>query len=200
MMSFAIVPGLASPPRSVCGEPPGCYSRVPRHRVNTPPSPEGHLSSSSSLLGQSQSPLPSANRVSRADLVDAGGQHSATVVLEPEDQEGVGSATLQTSSSVPLQAPGSQPMGQAMSPPGSSLPSRKRMGSPLASPHPSQSRRRSERTPPPPPPAAPNHAELISSFSAMGDKGWSSSLTRGFCPLMKRLVGLPPGPVNWRAN
>ncbi|GAA0141502.1 hypothetical protein LIER_35404 [Lithospermum erythrorhizon] len=43
-------------------------------------------------------------------------------------------------------------------------------GPPLASPRPSQSLRRSERTPPPPPPAALNHAELISSFSTLGDK------------------------------
>ncbi|GAA0168659.1 hypothetical protein LIER_23327 [Lithospermum erythrorhizon] len=39
-----------------------------------PPSPEGHLSSSSPLLGQSHSPLPMATQVQGAALGDANGQ------------------------------------------------------------------------------------------------------------------------------
>ncbi|GAA0155708.1 hypothetical protein LIER_38137 [Lithospermum erythrorhizon] len=104
--------------------------------IDTPPSLEGNLSSSSppSPLDQNQSLLPTAN------------------------QGGVGSETPQTPSSVPFQAPGSQPMRQAMSPPGSSLPPQKKVGSPLDSPWLSQSLRRLEKTPPPPPPTTPNHA------------------------------------------
>ncbi|GAA0156228.1 hypothetical protein LIER_13768 [Lithospermum erythrorhizon] len=105
-----------------------------------------------------------------AALVDAGEEHSATVVLGPEDQGGAGLAVSQTPSSVPFSAPVSQHMKQAMSPPGGSLPPQKRMGSPLTSPLVSQSLRRLERTPPSSSYAACNHAELISSLSAQGDK------------------------------
>ncbi|GAA0166343.1 hypothetical protein LIER_21518 [Lithospermum erythrorhizon] len=91
--------------RSVCAEPPECYPEVPRLGTNTPPSLEGHLSSFSPLLGQGQGPLPSANQIPSVVLVGAGGQHSATVVLELKDHCGVGLATPQTPSSVPLQAP-----------------------------------------------------------------------------------------------
>ncbi|GAA0185819.1 hypothetical protein LIER_33107 [Lithospermum erythrorhizon] len=57
--------------------------------TNTPPSPEGHLSSSSPLLGQSKNPRPPANQVPSVVPGDAGRQYSATVVLEQEDQGGV---------------------------------------------------------------------------------------------------------------
>ncbi|GAA0167448.1 hypothetical protein LIER_40377 [Lithospermum erythrorhizon] len=68
--------------------------------THTRQSLKGHLSSSSLLLGQRQGPLPTSNQVPGAALVDVGGQHSTTVVLEPEDQGSVGSATPQTPSSV----------------------------------------------------------------------------------------------------
>ncbi|GAA0155036.1 hypothetical protein LIER_12859 [Lithospermum erythrorhizon] len=76
--------------------------------------------------------------------MDSSGQHSATIVLDSEDQDGVGMAIPQTPSSVPLQAPEIQPTGRSMSPPASSLPSQKRMWSPLVSPQPSQSLRRTD--------------------------------------------------------
>ncbi|GAA0161139.1 hypothetical protein LIER_17526 [Lithospermum erythrorhizon] len=76
----------------------------------------------------------------------------------------------QTPSSVPFQAPELHPMSKAPSPQGCSLPPLMRMGSHLASPRPSQLLKRSERTPPSSSNAAPNHAKLISSLSALGDK------------------------------
>ncbi|GAA0149227.1 hypothetical protein LIER_08456 [Lithospermum erythrorhizon] len=136
--------------------------------TSTPPSPEGHLSSTSPL--QSQSPLPPTTQVSGASLVDAGGQHSATIVLEPKDQGGVCLSAPQTPSSVSFQAPEPQPMSQALSPQGYSFPLRKRLGSLLASSRPSQLLKKSESTPPSSSPAAPNHAEMISSLSTLGDK------------------------------
>ncbi|GAA0148153.1 hypothetical protein LIER_07674 [Lithospermum erythrorhizon] len=51
--------------------------KSPRMGTNTLPSPEGHLSP--------YSPLPPANQVPSVTPGDAGGQHCATVVLEPED-------------------------------------------------------------------------------------------------------------------
>ncbi|GAA0186832.1 hypothetical protein LIER_34120 [Lithospermum erythrorhizon] len=78
-----------------------------------------------------QNPLPSTPQAPGAALVDAGEQHSTTVFLEPEDRGGVGLAVPQTPSSVPFSALESQPMKQAMSPPGGSLPPRKRMESPM---------------------------------------------------------------------
>ncbi|GAA0170650.1 hypothetical protein LIER_24871 [Lithospermum erythrorhizon] len=138
-------------------------------RINTSPGSEGNLSSPSppSLLGQSQSPLPTANQALGDAPVNASGQHSTTVVLDRDNLSGVGIVTPQTPSSVLLQASELHAMGQSMSPPRSSLPPRKGMGTSLVSPRPSQSLRRSEKTPPPP---SPNHTELISSFSALGDK------------------------------
>ncbi|GAA0144250.1 hypothetical protein LIER_04747 [Lithospermum erythrorhizon] len=58
---------------------------------------------------------------------------------------------------------------------GCSLPPRKRIGSPLDSPRPSQLLKRSKRTPPSSSPADANHAELISSLSALVHKELLSS-------------------------
>ncbi|GAA0170645.1 hypothetical protein LIER_24867 [Lithospermum erythrorhizon] len=62
--------------------------------------------------------LESSSRGTSAALVNAGEQHSATVVLEPEDQGGVDLAVAQTPSPVPLPALESQTLKKAMSPPG----------------------------------------------------------------------------------
>ncbi|GAA0159864.1 hypothetical protein LIER_43498 [Lithospermum erythrorhizon] len=73
-----------SEPDSLPHPPPAAYdaaSKSPGMGTNIPPSPEGHLSSSSPLLGQIQSPLPPAKQVPSAALGDVGGQHSATVIL-----------------------------------------------------------------------------------------------------------------------
>ncbi|GAA0186402.1 hypothetical protein LIER_33690 [Lithospermum erythrorhizon] len=112
----------------------------------TPPCPEGNLSSFSppSPLGDNQTLRPSASQTPGAASTDAGGQHTATVVLEPEDQGGIGFVT-------PNYFLGPPPSSR-VSAPGSGRVSM------------------SERTPPPPSPAAPNHANLISSFSTMGDE------------------------------
>ncbi|GAA0169572.1 hypothetical protein LIER_24023 [Lithospermum erythrorhizon] len=92
------------------------------------------------------------------------GQYSATVVLEPKDQGGVGSATSQTPSSV---------------------------GSPLANSRPSQLPRRSVEVPPSSSSTAPNHAELISSLASLGDKDLISSYeaASGFSSRVDQLEG-----------
>ncbi|GAA0170561.1 hypothetical protein LIER_24791 [Lithospermum erythrorhizon] len=90
--------------------------KSPAMGTNTASIPEGHHSSSSPPLGQSQSPLPLAYQVPSAAPGDAGGQHSATVVLEPGDHDGVGFVTPQTPSLVPHQALECHPMSQATPP------------------------------------------------------------------------------------
>ncbi|GAA0164078.1 hypothetical protein LIER_19797 [Lithospermum erythrorhizon] len=115
-------------------------------------------------------------------------------VLEPEYEGGVGWTTPQTPSSVPLPIPEPCPTGSSTSPPGSSLPPQKRLRSPLASCRPSQFPRRLKRVPPSSSSTAPNHAELISSLSILGDKGELKSLqdekTREAKALYRRLKTL----------
>ncbi|GAA0174476.1 hypothetical protein LIER_27861 [Lithospermum erythrorhizon] len=134
--------------------------------TSTPPSPEDHFSFSPPLLVQSRNPPPSAPQAPGDALVDVGEQYSNIVILESEDQGGVSLAVPKNPSSVPLSTPEPQVMKQAMSPTGGSIPPRKRMRSPPASPRASHSLRRSDRTHPSPSSAAHNHAELISSLSA----------------------------------
>ncbi|GAA0175227.1 hypothetical protein LIER_41870 [Lithospermum erythrorhizon] len=105
------------------------------------------LTSPRSSKGHGQSLPPTVDCAPGDTPVGTGGQHSATVVLNPEDQR--------------------EPRGSPLL--------LKRIGSPLVNPRPTQYLRWIGKTPHAQSLAALNHEELISSFSALGDKEASGS-------------------------
>ncbi|GAA0184402.1 hypothetical protein LIER_31690 [Lithospermum erythrorhizon] len=130
---------VAQNPQEADSEPQGPGADAPPGlERNSSPSPP------SSPRNQCQGQPSPAYPASVAAQGNASEQHFATIVLEPEDQGGVGLTTPHTPSSAPFPVPKSCLKGPSISPPGSSLPPRKRMGSSLASSRPSQLPRRSE--------------------------------------------------------
>ncbi|GAA0156994.1 hypothetical protein LIER_14354 [Lithospermum erythrorhizon] len=137
----------------------------------------------SSLQGKAKGSLPPIDLVYAATPTLVG-DHSTTVVSEPEDHGEVGSAAPQAITPSPLPVLIAQASRLSTSPSEGFPASRKRMGSPPANPPLVQSQRRSDKAPlsqsPISPtkdslasresPSNPSHEELTFSFSTLGDK------------------------------